>query len=153
MSPEAWVAVARLIVQHNPSEAGLRIAIGVLYYAMFHAAAEDATDLFVGEVESSLGRYVWRHVYRGPDHGRLRAACNHEIMKQFSLPIREFSQILVEMQRERLRADYDPYASFEESRVLSHIDRVKDAIRDFTAASAEERKMFAALILFKIRTP
>ena len=153
MSPKAWVAVARLIVQHDPSEAGLRCAISILYYAMFHSASKNAADLLIDTVESLLDERAWNQAYRGLDHGRMKEACESSVMKQFPAEIREFAELFVEMQRERHKADYNPSAHFEKLRVLSDINRVEKAIQGFESASEKDRRAFAALVLFKPRTP
>ena len=154
MFPEAWVAFAHFIVQNDPSDVGLRRAIGALYYAMLHIVAKDAADLFIGEVQSFFGEQARMQVYRSLDHRRTRLICgNNTTMQQFSPQIRNFAEIFVAMQRKRHAADYDPSAHFKISDVISDIIRVGKAIRALNTADPEERKAFIALILFKTRTP
>lgn len=55
------------------------------------------------------------------------------------------------MQEKRHAADYDPHANFTKSEVLADIALVEQAITDFEAEDAKDRRAFCAFVLFKKR--
>ena len=69
----------------------------------------------------------------------------------FHLDIRAFAETFARMQESRHRADYAPDEVLQKSDVIRSIQEAKDAIRNFEGESLEERRAFAAYILFKGR--
>lgn len=60
--------------------------------------------------------------------------------------------MFAQMQSKRLSADYDPLCRTEKSTVLTDIEGVEQAIKDFKKAKPKDRRAFAALTLFKDHT-
>ena len=68
-------------------------------------------------------------------------------MRSFTLEIRNFGDLFVEMQRKRHLADYDPDVRFRKSDVVGDIEGVEDAITSFATAAPSDRRAFAIYVL------
>jgi uncharacterized protein (UPF0332 family) len=112
-----------------PNEGQLRRAISTAYYALFHRVMQTAADRFAGSDERSRPAYAL--IYRGFNHGRMKAICQ-EIDKErlrakfrgqlqceaVSQELRDFVSTFVALQEWRHRADYDPQAEVFQSDAL-----------------------------------
>lgn len=67
------------------------------------------------------------------------------------MPIRDFGDLFVEMQRKRHTADYDPEAQFTKSDVIKDIDRVADVLARFSSVSTKDKRAFAIYVLLDRR--
>lgn len=95
---------------------------------------------------------AWSTTYRALDHGTLKRACsNHKIVGRLPKPLRDFAELLLEMQSRRHQADYDPLAKFALTEVDESIDACETAIAAFAAADAADRRAFVAFALFRSR--
>ena len=72
-------------------------------------------------------------------------------MRSFTLEIRSFGRLFVEMQGKRHLADYDPDVRFKKSDVVGDIDRVEDIITSFATAAPSDRRAFAIYVLLARR--
>lgn len=136
----------------GPSQADLRKATSTGYYALFHCLARNAADLFVGSQPADRHEEAWRLVYRALDHGPAHNACRDKaIMGQFSTEISVLAEQFVLMQAKRNKADYDPFAYFEESQVIQDLDDAATAIANFESAPEPDKRAFAAHVLFRRR--
>lgn len=144
----------------NKHQSYLRRAVSTVYYALFHALADNCATCFVG-ARPSLANFnskkaqAWLRVYRSLEHGIAKKACEDMMRNRepepFDERVSKFGAVFIMMQTERHRADYDPSASFEQSEVVAHIEAAEAAIVDFQAAPKPDRKLFAASVLLKTR--
>ena len=65
--------------------------------------------------------------------------------------LRDFAELLLEMQSRRHQADYDPFATFVPVEVEESIDACEAAITAFAAADESDRRAFVAFALFRSR--
>ena len=95
---------------------------------------------------------AWRQAYRALAHGTAKRRCqNQALMQSYSNVIRDFATLFVEMQRKRNTADYDPDARFTKSAVMKDIERVDEAIAQFSRELIRDRRAFAIYLLLDLR--
>lgn len=145
-----------------PRQVDVRRAISAAYYAVFHATLAAAADQFVGVTKRTTSQYGL--VYRSVDHRALRELCA-EAAKQNLAPrlarhvpqtglgpdIQEFAGLVLELQRKRHSADYDPSIRVKSSDALLAVRSARNALSRFNAAGAFEREAFLGLLLFNPR--
>lgn len=145
-----------------PRQADLRRAISTAYYGVFHAVATEAADDFVGRTQRDTARYAL--VYRGIDHGRLRAICE-DIVKLTPptkyvryLPSGGFGSDLIavatairELQERRHSADYDPLFRAKTSDAVLAVATARNALARFRNANRLQRRAFVSLVVFSPR--
>lgn len=136
----------------RPRQADLRRAVSTTYYAFVHAVCRTVADLFIGATAEARSRPEWIQAYKSVEHGRLRSICsNQELMRRFSLAIREFAELLIIAMNKRLLADYHPYASFYRYEVIDDAKMAKRVIQNFMKAPRKERLAFVTLIVLPER--
>ncbi|MGC1410722.1 MAG: hypothetical protein WA864_17470 [Acetobacteraceae bacterium] len=143
-----------------PLQVDLRRAISAAYYAVFHKILTDAANQVVGFA------HPWEQynlVYRGIDHRRLREMCNtslHPTLPEkymrcvpdgFSTHLKTFAALTVGLQEKRHSADYDPAIRELKSDATLAINQAREALRHWSEALAEERRIFVLLLLFPPR--
>ena len=148
--------LARGAVSHRrgrPRRADLNRAVSSIYYALFHCLAACGADLLVDRTKGSRSETAWRQTYRALEHGRLRRQYSHTgNIAEFPYEVRKFAFLIVQMQRARHLADYDPNALFSRSSVLDWVDVCRDTIADFDRVGVQERRAFAVYVLLPMRT-
>ncbi len=160
MNWEQLIAIARMLAsapgygerRGRPQQMQLRKAISSAYYAMFHALAMSNADTLIGASPRFRGLPAWTLTYRALDHGFARGQINRGLAG-FAVEIEEFGNTFVDLQSWRHLADYDPTAEFTRADTLRLINQAEAAIIAFETADATERKVFAAHVLFRLRTP
>lgn len=136
----------------RPTMACCRRAVSGAYYALFHCLARECADLLIGGGSADRSREAWRQVYRSLEHIACKERCKKkDMVKKFPKGIEDFANAFVTLQDKRHSADYDPFANFVKSSVLADIELAKQAIADFKAESAKDRRAFCAYVLFKKR--
>ena len=137
----------------HPTDTELRRAVSSVYYAMFHAVCRCCAEAMVGvNPATPLAQQIWEQTYRAPDHTQVKKRCNNAAeLGKFTLEIKEFGELFVDLQRQRHEADYDPAAIFSSSGVLQSITEAENAIRRFENASPSDLQHFAVYLLTKIR--
>ena len=155
MNPSDLLQIADALTNvsaRRPRGAYLCRAVSSSYYALFHCLAKTCADLFAG-AGSSANRHAWRQAYRAINHQTVKNRCRQrDRMRTFPVAVQDFGTLFIEMQRKRHNADYDPYARFTKSAVVTDIGRVRDVIARFSAVPATERRAFAIHILLDQRT-
>ena len=136
----------------RPQQMQLRKAISAAYYAMFHALAQSNADSLIGASPQFRRLPAWTQTYRALDHGFARSRMQSGL-NTFAPAIRNFGLAFIYLQNWRHRADYDPNAEFTRYDAISLIDRAEAAITAFETSDPTERKVFAAHVLFRVRTP
>ena len=108
--------------------------------------------MLAGTVAANRRESAWQQAYRALQHGTLRARCNNtEMMQTFPVEIQKFGGQLVYLQPRRERADYDPFATLEQSSVIVDIDESENAIAQFRGAPERDRRAFAVYVLLNLR--
>ena len=161
-NPEHLLEQAEKLIQTRPRQVDLRRAISNVYYALFHAIMTEAADVVVGA--SSRATEMYGLVYRSVDHRRLRELCEaiqrssvrdrykrFEPSGGFTALIKHFAANILEFQRKRHAADYDPLAHFTKTETKLDIAGGKAALAQFRAVDGEERQIFVSLLLFSPR--
>ena len=135
----------------RPLETDLRRAVSTTCYALFHCLAGNCADLLVGR--GAVRRTeAWRRTCRALSHRQAREACGRKNGAAApGSPLQDFARLFVELQVERHRADYDPAWIGLKRDVTNRIADARAVIERFESAPASERKLFAALILFRER--
>ena len=156
MTPHNFIATARDLAGANrrgrPRETNLRRAISTIYYALFHCLAACCADMLVGGSGANRSRPAWRQAYRSLQHGIARQRCERQnIIVRFPGEIQDFSGQFVYMQKQRHRADYDPYMDVSKSSVLQDILAVESVVRRFNRSPAKDRRAFAVYVLLDLR--
>ncbi len=155
LQPADLLVTARLLAtasRGRPSQANLRRACSSTYYALFHTLAKTCADLLLGGTNAQRGERAWRQAYRALEHGATKNACKKaNVMAAFPREVEDFGNLFVTMQEKRHLADYDPHERFLKSSVLSDIAIAEQAIKDFVAQPAKDRRAFCVHVLFKYR--
>ena len=151
MEPNDLIAVARTLAtggnasnRHGATDTELRKAVSCAYYAIFHTLCRAYADVMVGpRAGSQLEQELWNMAYRTIDHGPARGKCNDAgSMRRFNQDIRKFAVRLVDLQRYRHEADYDPGATFTQTQANQIIDDAEDAVTGFNNAPPDEIRLF-----------
>ena len=162
MEPIDLIAVARtLAAGGNASNPGgttdteLRKAVSCSYYAIFNTLCLAYADVMAGPyVASQMGRELWNMAYRSIDHGPARSKCSDTgSMSRFSPGIQGFAVRLVDLQRLRHEADYDPATTFTQSQVNRIVDDAEDALTGFNNAPPDEIRLFITYLTSRARRP
>ena len=134
----------------RPLQTHLRRAVSTVYYALFHSLAQCCADTLIGK---TLRRTrAWNLAYRSLSHGRAREACGQKrLLRSFPQEIQSFADLLVDLQKERHTADYDPAQVFFKSDVVGQLRTARLIVERFEAANVRDRRAFAAHILFRDR--
>ena len=133
-----------------PSQADLRRAVSIAYYAVFHTLAASNAELIAGQPQSSMSAYAWERVYRRLDHGRARNNLR-AVLNRLSPTGEYFARTFIDLQDRRQEADYDPNFTISPSDTVNIITQAETAIRDFVQLTQEERRLLAAQSMFDRR--
>jgi hypothetical protein len=107
-------------------------------------------DMVVGASARRSAPDITR-AYRGIDHNHLRSRFNEARARSISANITQFVDAATLLQRERHKADYDPFHHFSKADAIANVRIARDAIMAFEEATADERKACLTLLLFKER--
>lgn len=106
----------------------------------------------MGGQGAAKSKHAWRQTYRAVNHGTACDACKQRgVLSKFPKGIEDFANAFVALQEKRHAADYDPHCKLTKSEVMADIAVVEQAIADFEAEDAKDRRAFCAFILFKNR--
>ena len=163
LNPEHFFDQADRLVSAPPSgrprQIDLRRAVSAAYYGLFHFCMSAVADAFVGATRHATDRYAL--VYRGVDHRTLKDVCA-EARKQtpsaryalyappsgFGADIQAFATAAIELQEQRIAADYDPQRRLRASDAKLLIATARNAIQRSERAGGEPR---ATLLAFPPR--
>jgi uncharacterized protein (UPF0332 family) len=166
LSPEHLIDQAERLIAPTPPgrprQVDLRRAISTAYYAVFHAILAAAADLFVGTSKRSSSQY--NLVYRSVDHVTIRELCaqvqkqivprrlvHHTPSSGFGPNMQAFAAAVVDVQKMRHEADYDPSINVARSDALLAISTARLALARFKSATSAQRDAFLSLLVFKPR--
>ena len=146
-----FAIVEALLSAHsgNPTQAELRKAISIAYYAVFYALCLNSADCLIG---IDLSDRAWRQAFRALDHGFAKRQCkNQQVMAGFSPGIQLFATNFVALQEKRHAADYDPSITLDIVEVQACLDDAKQAVAALAAASEQDHCDFAAWVTLRHR--
>jgi hypothetical protein len=130
----------------------IRRAVSSCYYAVFHEMAGNCADCLIGRTAFVKRSASWAKVYRALDHKLAKDQCSSPgRLASFPEAIQSFAVLFVSLQKERHNADYDPSANFTRSEALRAIAQARSAIAAFRLTPLDDRRAFAAHVLFKAR--
>ena len=122
------------------------------YYAMFHCLALTCADALAGKMKGKRSQEAWLRTYRALDHRDARKRCgDKKRIPNFHDGIQKFAGHFINMQRSRLKADYNPLEGFALSEVVHKINETEDVINEFRKAPIDDLRAFAIHILFRFR--
>jgi hypothetical protein len=165
-NPEHLFEQAKRLIERQasgaPRQVDIRRAISAAYYAVFHFALREVADEFVGKGQQTSAAYAL--AYRSLSHKKLADICK-EVKKPelkaslkkyapeagYSWHIREFSELVVQLQEKRHEADYNPSPKFRLADARADIAAAEAAIERFSLADPEEKRVFLALLVFQAR--
>ena len=144
------IALAREMAATEPSgqlhQTRLRMAVGNVYYAMYHALARSNAKLLIGPSETEGSSPEWNRVYTA-----LRGDSAFELMPaDFSRQpevARRFVDVFLAAHHQQLLAEEDPATTFTADQVRDCIDRAEEVISEFLSAQPEQRRAFAVHLL------
>lgn len=131
----------------RPRQAMLRRSVSTAYYAMFHALCESNADALVGQSPPGPHTDLWVETYRALQHRTAKNRLASYIQQTQDPALRNFGQVFVNMQQQRISADYDPRAIFVRSEVIASIDRTEAAIHAFYNTPTPTRRRLAIYLL------
>ena len=136
--------------QRKPKQADLRRAFSTAYYALFHALANDAANLLVGNRVKSL-ELAWTQTYRALNHGAAKSACEQIRQPRFPEAICTTAKTFVILQQRRHDADYDPILRFTRGDALAAIAMAEQAVANMLSCETVDRRAFAVMLLLQRR--
>ena len=124
----------------------LRLAVGTVYYAVYHALARSNADLLIGPSETEGETPEWSRVYTA-----LGGDSAHQLMPaDFSRhleAIRRFVDLFLTSHHQRVLAEEDPATTFTADQARDWVDRGETAIAEFLTVAPEQRRDFALELL------
>ena len=128
-----------------------RRAVSTAYYAVFHSLARLCAEELLGTAEpSDSPQYV--RVYRALDHGSLKAAFKASPLSEITT-IKAIGSRAVELQSERIRADYMPRTPkmYSLQQCLDIVQSAHTTVNAINKLAQSERRILAVHLLFKNR--
>ena len=128
-----------------------RRAISTAYYAVFHTLTQMCTEELLGD-EADTNSPEYARVYRALDHGSMKAAFRAVPLK--GLPqIQTIGNRAVELQSERIRADYLPHKSkmYTRRQCSDLLQSARLTIEAVEKLAPAERRVLAVHLIFKNR--
>jgi len=153
MNPDHLLDQADRLTQPSaagaPRQADLRRAISSAYYALFHYILKSAADMSVGAAMRKTNPDLYGRAYRSLEHADV--VTRSKEARAIGANIKAFADAVVDLQKTRVGADYDPTFRITRSDATTKVSTVRAAIARFEAATEAERKAYLATILFKKR--
>lgn len=151
MNPRDLIETARGLTELSPprpSQANLHRAVSTAYYAVFHCLAATVADTLMGKRRGE----AWHQAHRALEHASAKKACrNMQVIQGFPPAIQRFAGRFVVLQDARHQADYALDIRYSKLDVLVLIGFAEEAIAWMEDADVQDRRRFAAHVLFKRR--
>ena len=137
----------------RPRQASLKRAVSSAYYGLFHALAHECVSQTVGwRFRSPDFWSAVTPIYRALDHGTARTIFKRLASDaRTSSDLRSMAQAFVDLQAERIRADYDPKPAFNRADAIQSVDRAKRAVALLRALSDDARRLLVVQLISKQR--
>jgi hypothetical protein len=117
------------------------------YFAVYHALAKVVADALVGARASAGPNRAWVEVYRGLEHGRVKAMCKRARNVAFPNEIKDFADAFRQLQDARHRADCDPQERLTKEDAEFYAALAATSIGKLRAVPARDTVAFAAWVL------
>ena len=124
----------------------LCIAVGTVYYAVYHALARSNADLLMGSSETERTAPEWSSVYTALGGDSAFELMQADFSRQPEA-VRRFVDVFLAAHHQRLLAEEDPAANFTADQARDWIDRAENAISEFLSIDAGQRRAFAVQLL------
>jgi uncharacterized protein (UPF0332 family) len=132
----------------NPNQASLRRAVSTAYYALFHLLIDEA----VGNWGVARHRSILARTF---EHGSMKKVCD-ECTKNFYsagkpasvVRLKDVAQTFVELQQNRLTADYDNSYVWTQVTAVGLIEKASQAFDNWRAIRAQDEAQDFLLSLF-----
>ena len=155
MRPDDYLAIVDALMNARdgrPTQAELRKAVSVAYYAVFYALCRNTADCFIGAAGDGRSEWAWRQAYRAVDHGFARRQCqNQRVMARFPPQVQSFANNFVWLQEQRHAADYDPSVSIDLEHARSCRSEAALALAALAEASEKDCYDFAVWVTLRHR--
>jgi hypothetical protein len=144
------IALAREMAATPPSDllhqTKLRLAVGTVYYAVYHALARSNADLLMGPSKTEGSTPEWDRVDKalGGDtaYDLMQADCSGH-----PEAVGCFADAFLAVHHQRLLAEEDPATTFTTVEARDGIGRGEIAIAEFRSIETGQRKAFAVQLL------
>ncbi len=156
MTADDLLAIAADLVRREagrPRQASLKRAVSTAYYALFHALASECVSQTIGWHFRSADYWeIVTPIYRALDHGQARILCKRLANDVRIAPgLRTIAQAFVDLQAERIRADYDPRPTLDRGSSAQLIDLATRAIALLRALPDDQKRHLAVQLIAKNR--
>ena len=134
----------------RPRDTDLKRAVSTVYYALFHAIAEEGADTLIGVRQRKTTARV--RAYRSLDHSKAKREFKKMIQVERKGVVLQLASLFLELQELRHYADYDPRPS-ELSRigVFALIKRTGAVVEAFISITPEIWRDIATALLLRDR--
>lgn len=155
MTADDLLAIAADLVQREagrPRQASLKRAVSTAYYGLFHALAHECVAQTVGWRFRS-GDY-WETVtpiYRAIDHASARTLFNKLRGSADNDSLRKIARAFLDLQEERIRADYIPTPGFNRRDALQSIEQAEQAIALLRGLPDDTKRRLAVQLVTRQR--
>ena len=99
----------------QPGQTDLRRALSTIYYAAFHALANNNADSLVGTTAQAQRDPAWTLAYRAIDHRAARERCQAARVARFPREIREMSDLFIRLRTGRNQAGCAPGGQYSKA--------------------------------------
>ena len=136
--------------QQPESRAANHRAVSTAYYAAYAALCESNAAVLVPRVTDQAGADAWVRVYRGSSHGHaIGNLKRHQV--SLSSDGQDFAEALEDLYRARIRADYNPRATFNRRAAERRLTQAEEAIEKLIQLPQPERVVIATITLLRDR--
>ena len=144
------IALAREMAATEPSahlhQTRLRMAVGNVYYAMYHALARSNAELLIGPSETEGSSPEWNRVYTALGGDSAFELMQADFSRQPEVA-RRFVDVFLAAHHQRMLAEEDPATTFTADQARDCIDRAEVVISEFLSVDPEQRRDFAVHLL------
>ena len=146
----AHFATARKLLRDGPNAVDCRKAVSAAYYGLFHHICAQFSGIVLHPVDQDYARASLQ-AYRYLDHGSARQRCvdTRDVRRKFPQGIIAFASAFIELQQQRILADYDPVDFVSETFALELIELAEAAMTAFDAEPEEARRAFVIFVALK----
>ena len=146
----APIELAREMAATEPSDhlhqTRLRMAVGNVYYAMYHALARNNADLLIGPSETEGSSPEWNQVYTALGGDSAFELMQADFSRQPEV-MRRFVDVFLAAHHQRLLAEEDPATTFTADQAWDCVERAVSTISEFLSIEPEQRRTFAVQLL------
>ena len=156
VNPDRMLTIARELASRDaghPGQASLTRAVSTAYYALFRALLHEVVaQTITWGFKSERYWDTVRPLYRAVDHGHAKTVFNRTLNDSHSTTeLRQLARLFIDLQAERIRADYDPRPEFRRSEAIELIGQAAGAIELLRALPTESKRLLIILLIAKQR--